>query len=288
MNQSVRSSTDLLYLVVLAAISIAMMVIETRSGVLNPVRNVLSFVVTPIQSIVSAPARIGNVISVWTTSKQEFEGAHERLEAENLKLKVLLRHYEALEHENANLRRLLSASKKVPEKALVADLLNVSLDPFTHKILVNRGIGDDVYDGQPVLDAEGIFGQVTEVMPLTTAITLITDPSHATPVYVKRNGLRAIAFGTGYADELRVSYLTSNADIKVGDILLSSGLGRRFPAGYPVATISNVTTNSNEAFLSIKAEPIAQLNQSKQVLLVWIPQDLISAEEPANQVSTDE
>lgn len=285
MNQSVRSSTDLLYLVMLAAISIAMMVVETRSGVLNPVRNLLSYVAVPIRSVASAPARIGNIVSGWATSKHEFEDAHQRLQADNLKLKVLLRHYQALEQENSNLRHLLAASKKIPEKALVADLLNVSLDPFTHKILVNRGTGNDVYLGQPVLDADGIVGQVTEVMPLTTAVTLITDPSHAIPIYVERSGLRAVAFGTGHADDLRVSYLTPNADIKVGDVLYSSGLGMRFPAGYPVAKVVDVSIDASEAFLNIKAEPVAELNQTRQVLLVWIPQTPELPDVSANQES---
>ena len=122
---------------------------------------------------------------------------------------------------------------------------------------MNRGLKDGVHVGQPVLDPDGVMGQVTQVMPLTSAVTLITDPSHGLPVQVRRNGLRAIAFGTGKPDELRVSYLTPNADIRVGDELVTSGLGGRFTAGYPVAKVSELISDASEAFLRISAHPSA-------------------------------
>ena len=176
---------------------------------------------------------------------------------------------QALERENEALRHLLDAAEKVQDKVLMAELIEVSLDPYTHKILVDRGLRDGTHIGQPVFDPTGVMGQVTQVMPFTSAVTLITDPGHAIPVQVRRNGLRAVAFGTGNSDRMRISYLSQVADIRVGDVLLSSGLGGRFPTGYPVAKVLSVENDPGEAFLHIEAQPTAKIDRSSQVLLVW-------------------
>jgi rod shape-determining protein MreC len=167
------------------------------------------------------------------------------------------------------LRALLDSSPDVADRILVARILSVDLDPFSHRLLLDKGGLHEVYVGQAMLDADGIVGQVTRVDPLYAQAILITDPGHATPVEVNRNGLRTIALGTGDATRISLPFLPNNADIREGDLLVSSGLGGAFPAGYPVARILNVDRRPGEPFADINAEPTGALNREREVLLVW-------------------
>lgn len=250
-------------------ISVVLMIVDFRSHYLDTVRSALATVITPVQLIATLPQEIAERVNIWFVSSEGLRDRHEVLKAEHAKLQAKLQKMQALERENENLRDLLDAAKRVPDRVLMAELIEVSLDPYTHKILVDRGLNDGAHIGQPVFDPHGVMGQITQVMPFTSAVTLITDPSHAIPVRVQRNGLRAIAFGTGNSDRVRISYLSPNADIRVGDLLLSSGLGGRFPAGYPVAKVIAVKNDPGEAFLHIDAVPAAQIDRANQVLLVW-------------------
>ncbi len=258
-----------LRLFLLIILSIALMVADHRTDYMQSVRSTLAIFVTPIQVAATLPHSVQGWLNEFFTTEQDYRDAYTDLQQEHIKLKARLQRLEALELENDSLRRLLAASGKVPDQVLMAELVEVSLDPFSRKILINRGITDGIYVGQPVLDPNGVMGQVTHTMPFTSAVTLITDSSHAIPVQVQRNGLRAIVFGVGRADDLKVSYLTHNADIREGDVLVTSGMGGRFPPGYPVATVHSITRNTSEAFLNISAAPVAQLDHAKQVLLVW-------------------
>jgi len=166
------------------------------------------------------------------------------------------------------LRLLLDASERLNEKITLAELINVSIDPYNHRVLIGRGLTNKVYVGQAVIDDQGVIGQVTEVMPLSSSIMLITDPGHALPVQIQRNGLRTIAYGTGDVSSLRISFLNQNSDIEVGDVLISSGLGGRFPNGYPVATVSDVKIIEEEAYIRVSASPIGKLDRSNHVLLL--------------------
>ena len=263
------SSTDLLRFALLVCLSVALMIVDFRSQYAHYIRSTLAVFVTPLQVVATLPQGIAERIEIWFISSEGLRGQHEVLKSEHVKLKAKLQKMQALERENENLRHLLHAAKKVPDRVLMAELIEVSLDPYTHKILVDKGLNDGAHIGQPVFDPGGVMGQITQVMPFTSAVTLITDPSHALPVQVQRNGLRAIAFGTGKSDRLRISYLSPNADIRVGDVLTSSGLGGRFPVGYPAASVIAVKIDPCEAFLSIDAIPIAQIDRANQVLLVW-------------------
>ena len=263
------SSTDLLRFALLVCLSVALMIVDFRSQYAHYIRSTLAVFVTPLQVVATVPQEIAERIEIWFISSEGLRDQHEVLKSEHVKLKAKLQKMQALERENENLRHLLHAAKKVPDRVLMAELIEVSLDPYTHKILVDKGLNDGAHMGQPVFDPGGVMGQITQVMPFTSAVTLITDPSHALPVQVQRNGLRAIAFGTGKSDRLRISYLSPNADIRVGDVLTSSGLGGRFPVGYPTARVIAVKNDPGEAFLSIDAIPIAQIDRASQVLLVW-------------------
>ena len=283
------SSTDLLRFALLVCLSVALMIVDFRSQYAHYIRSTLALAVTPLQVVATLPQEVAERFNIWFVSSERLRGEHEELKAEYVQLRAKLQKLQALERENANLRHLLDAAKKVPDRVLMAELIEVSLDPYTHKILVDKGLNDGAHIGQPVFDPRGVMGQITQVMPFTSAVTLITDPSHALPVQVQRNGIRAVAFGTGDADRVRISYLSPNADIRVNDVLLSSGLGGRFPTGYPVARVIAVKSDPGEAFLSIEAVPVAQINRASQVLLVWrgeqksIAADLDTPETPVSE-----
>ena len=249
-------------------LSIVLMVVDSRTSWLNNLRNVLAVTLAPIQVFASAPSSIGGVLNNLLSSDPDIDIAYENLRNEYFQLKsetLLLR---TLQDENRDLRTLLDASERLSEKVTLAELINVSIDPYNHRVLVGRGIRDGVYAGQAVIDDQGVIGQVTEVMPFNSGVMLITDPGHALPVQVQRTGLRTVVYGTGSVSSLRVPFLNENSDVKAGDVLLSSGLGGRFPNGYPVAIITSVEVIQDEAFMRVSAEPVGKLDRSNHVLLL--------------------
>ncbi|GMQ89744.1 MAG: rod shape-determining protein MreC [Gammaproteobacteria bacterium] len=264
-----RRPSSLTRLVFLIVLSVALMVLDHQGQQLPKIRAALSVLSYPIQVAAAVPVRASAWVAELFSSERALRENNERLQAERLADLARLQKLEALEAENKRLRDLLGSAARVADRAVVAELVEVSLEPFTRKIVVAKGSRDGVYLGQPVIDAYGIIGQVTEVGAYASKATLITDPGHAIPVLVNRNGLRTIAFGTGAPDRVNVPYLTATADIREGDLLVSSGMGGRFPPGYPVAQVTAVAKDPNEAFLKISAKPMARLNYGKEVLLIW-------------------
>lgn len=250
-------------------ISIVFMMIDHRFSLLKDVRSVLSVVVYPIQYAVNFPVTAGAWMDASFSTRETLEREVQALRSKQLLYDARLQKMAALETENQRLRLLLDSSRKVSEKVLIAELLAVDLEPFTHQVVINKGSSQGVYEGQPLLDASGIMGQVTRTGPLTSTAMLITDPNHAIPVAINRNGLRAIANGTGSPDTLEIPHFPNDADVQVGDLLISTGLGGRFPGGYPVATVSKVTQIPGRSFAEVTATPTARLRQSREVLLVW-------------------
>ncbi|WP_185057566.1 rod shape-determining protein MreC, partial [Pseudomonas chlororaphis] len=216
-------------------------------------------------------------------SRTELVAENEKLKTENLLLQGRMQKLAALTEQNVRLRELLNSSALVNEKVEVAELIGMDPNPFTHRIIINKGERDGVVLGQPVLDARGLMGQVVELMPYTSRVLLLTDTTHSIPVQVNRNGLRAIASGTGNPERLELRHVADTADIKEGDLLVSSGLGQRFPAGYPVATVKEVIHDSGQPFAIVRAVPTAALNRSRYLLLVF--SDNRTAEERANDAA---
>ncbi len=268
MQSPSRKRSNLALLLPLVVLSVVMMFVDSRWQWLQPVRSGLSWVTQPIVFTATLPARTGSWLAETLRTDEDLQNALAVMRRENLILRANLQKLETIEAENLRLQRLLSASGPRSESAVLAQLVEVSLEPFTHRIITNRGIRAGVYIGQAVIDTEGIMGQVTGVTPFTSAVTLITDPNHAIPVQIRRNGLRAIVYGVGTAERVTVPYMTPQSDIKKGDMLVSSGMGGRFPAGYPVARVVNVVIDPNEPFIEIQAEPVARLDYTKQVLLI--------------------
>lgn len=245
------------------------MVVDHRQHHVEAIRSAISVVIYPIQYLVNLPVAVGEWMGESVNTREHLLEENERLRMQQLLFKAQLQKLTALQVENIRLRELLQSSKKVGENVLIAELLTIDLDPFSRQIVINKGTNDKVYLGQPVLDAEGIMGQVVHVGPFSATVMLITDPNHAIPVHVNRNGLRAIAVGNGAPDVLEIPYLPNSADIVVGDLLTSSGLGGRFPRDYPVARITQVTINPTQPYATVTAEPVALLERSREVLLVW-------------------
>jgi rod shape-determining protein MreC len=245
------------------------MVMDHKYKSLESLRAGLSVIVYPIQLSIELPGAISDWFSESLSSRRTLQEENDSLRTQQLMQEIQLQKLAALEAENIRLRELLDSSFKVGEKVLIAELLSVNLDPYKHQVVINKGEASDVYPGQPLLDARGVMGQVVHAGPYTSTAMLITDTSHAIPIQVNRNGLRSIALGSGTINRLELPYIPNNADIQPGDLLITSGLGGRFPPGYPVAEVSAVQHDPGHAFSRVVATPLAELNRSREVLLVW-------------------
>ena len=256
-------------LLVLAVLAVALMVVDARFDLLKPARKQASLVLMDAYWITDLPGRVWEGVASQFGSRTELVAENENLKTENLLLQGRMQKLAALTEQNVRLRELLNSSALVNEKVEVAELIGMDPNPFTHRIIINKGERDGVVLGQPVLDARGLMGQVVELMPYTSRVLLLTDTTHSIPVQVNRNGLRAIASGTGNPERLELRHVADTADIKEGDLLVSSGLGQRFPAGYPVATVKEVIHDSGQPFAIVRAVPTAALNRSRYLLLVF-------------------
>jgi rod shape-determining protein MreC len=256
-------------MVVLVIASIVLMTVDHRWHSLELARSALSGVLNPLQYTIDLPIRLFYWADEALSTQQSLLEKNREFEARHLENRVQLQKLDIIEKENERLRELLGAIPKTTERLLISEIINVDLDPYKQLILLNKGSSSDVYQGQPIIDAQGVMGQVVHVGPMSSTAVLITDASHAIPVQVNRTGLRAIAFGSGKIDQLNLRYLPHNVDIKEGDLLITSGLGGVFPPNFPVAVISKIERPSGEPFATIEAKPHALLDKSREVLLVW-------------------
>ena len=272
--------------------STILLVTEYRSSQISGVRSTLSVVVDPLKYLVDFPTALIEHAAHSVSSYRALKMENERLREEQIIHQSRLLKFEALEKENIRLRALLENSFKLGEQVLVAELLSVNMAPYEHIVVVNKGTRFGVHPQQPVLDANGVVGQVFRALPFTSEIMLITDPNHAIPVQVNRNGLLTIAMGSGQLNRLVLPFLPSNADIHPGDLLITSGLGGTFPQGYPVAVVDEFTTEPNKAFATITATPKALLDRNRELMIVWsksvpvplITKSIINKEDPSDEV----
>lgn len=258
-----------LRLLLLAGLSILLLVIDHRDNHLDTVRKAIGATVYPLRVIVDAPVSLWRWVEGTSASRNQLQVENSRLNVERLLTKARLQRYSALEAENARLRAMLEARAQVRDQVRVAEIMSASSNPFRHVLVVDKGTRDGVYDGQTLVDANGVVGQIMNAGVLSSQSILISDPDHALPVEVNRNGLRTVAVGTGDYDQLDLPFLPNNADVQQGDLLVTSGLGGAFPAGYPVAIIDSVTRIPQEPFAVVTARPAAALNQIREVMLIW-------------------
>ena len=253
----------------LMGLSILLMVLDHRQHHLDTVRKIIGATVYPIQVAVDAPFRMWEWLAESTADRNELQLEVGRLQAERLLTRARLQQLTALRAENDRLRDLLEARTQIRDEIRVAEIMAVDANPYRHNILIGIGSRDGVYDGQAIIDADGVVGQVLETGLANSQAILISDPSHALPVEVNRNGLRTIANGTGEFDRLDLPFLPNNADIREGDLLVTSGLGGAFPAGYPVAVVSNVNRIPQAPFADVTAVPSSALDQIREIMLIW-------------------
>lgn len=269
----------------LFGLSIVVLILDHRDNHLDAVRRAISAAVHPLRIIVDAPVSLWRWTEDTLTSRHDLQLENSRLRAERLLTSARLQRYSALEAENARLRAMLEARRSVTDRVRVAEIMSVSANPFRHTIVIDKGTRDGVYDGQAMINADGVIGQVIETGLLSAQGLLISDPDHALPVEINRNGLRTIAVGTGEFDRLELPNLPNNADIEEGDLLVTSGLGGAFPAGYPVGIVTDVTRIPAEPFAAVAAQPSTNLNQVREIMLVWSnPED---EQSPPDGAATD-
>jgi rod shape-determining protein MreC len=260
------------------------MVLDHRGGYMEQTRSWLQTAMNPLYAAVDLPFQIWDWMTGSVSDRSRLQTENSRLTNELRDARVRLLRFDALTEENRRLRAIRNASQGIGERTLIAEIIRIDVDAYRHRARINKGSGDGVFKGQPILDAFGIVGQVTEVDGVSSEIIMISDNEHAIPIQVNRNGIRSIAVGTGEINRLTLPFMTVESDVKAGDLLVSSGLDGIFPAGYPVATISRVERNSAETFAVVEAKPLAQLDRSREVLLLWFDP---STEKPAQRVTPE-
>ncbi len=252
-----------------AILAVAFIGIESNSDILHNVREVLYLTVKPIVEVAQVPVAVNKVVQRHFVDREILRQRISKIAQENAELRDRVNELEYQELRSKWLADLLEVREQIEYPVLTANLVSVQMMPMSHKVVLDRGSQQQVYVGQPVLDSRGLIGQVTEITRTDSAVTLITDSSHSVPVRLQRNGLLAIAHGLGLHNQLLISGLRLKQDVEVGDILITSGLGNRFPAGHPVAEITRVEGDPNSSFAEIIAVPLATIDPDFEVLMVW-------------------
>src|SRR6266404_1821430 len=269
-DTSGRTTGLLLRCVLYSLLALGLIIVDKRYDHLGKIRRLLSVAAYPVQVAVASPFQGWNWFRDSVTTRDVLRADKTKLEAELRVAQFRLQRYEALEAETQRLRALRDNTAGVTDRFVIGDVMNVDLDAFRERVLVDKGAGDGVFVGQAVLDAGGVFGQVARVGQLTSEVILVSDGTHAIPVQVNRNGLRTIAVGTGDMGRLKLPYLPTSADVISGDLLVTSGLGGGFPAGYPVGTVAEVKRDSAQSLADVEVRPAAALDRSREVMFVWL------------------
>src|SRR5271154_5201845 len=269
-DTSGRTTGLLLRCVLYSLLALGLIIVDKRYDHLGRIRRVLSIVAYPVQIAVASPFEGWDWFRESITTRDALRADKTRLEAELRLAQFRLQRYEAVEAESQRLRALRDSTAGVTDRFIVGNVMDVDLDAFRERVLVDKGAQDGVFVGQAVLDAGGVFGQVARVGQLTSEVILVTDAAHAIPVQVNRNGLRTIAVGTGDMSHLKLPYLSTSADVVAGDVLVTSGLGGGFPAGYPVGTVADVRRDPSQSLAEVDVRPAAALDRSRELLFVWL------------------
>ena len=266
--------TPLARLLIFSMLSLALLIADARFKYLEFLRQIAAVIVYPVQRIAAAPADIAHRAGEFFVTHSALREENARLRQESLANAQLLQQLKSLQAENAHMRGLLAARERADTKATLAEILYAARDPFSHKIVVDKGLQHEVRDGQPVIDQIGVVGQVTRAYQWLSEVTLITDKDQLVPVLNVRNGLRAVLAGTGNASTLELRFVPLNADFQNGDRLVTSGIDGVYPPGLPVAEVSNVERNANYPFARIACTPLAGVNKNTQVLIVNVERQL--------------
>lgn len=249
--------------------SALLIIFDHHIGSFETARGYLQSFVSPLQYLATAPKRMMNWTAENVTSRKNLIEQNQRYKVEQLLQQEQLMQLSLLEKENTRLRALLASPVRKETKKMVAEVIAVDSDPYTHQVVINRGANDGAYEGQPVLDDQGIVGQIQHVGTISSRVILITDVTHAVPVRISRNGIRMIATGMGQIDTLIHNFVPHSTDVRTGDVLVTSGLGGKYPEGYPVSTVIKINQDESRAFAQLYSKPVAQIDRLRYLLLLW-------------------
>ncbi|WP_298720961.1 rod shape-determining protein MreC [uncultured Oceanisphaera sp.] len=259
--------------------SLVLIIADSRYHSFTEAKVYLNSLVSPLQYVANSPRLLLDSASSQLMSRQSLLAQSQRMEQELFLLRDDLLRLRHLEQENQRLRDLLGSPVRFDTRRMVAEIMAVDTDPFSHQVVIDKGSLVGVFEGQPVLNEQGVVGQVISVGKTTSRVLLITDTSHGIPVRVARNDIRAIASGSGQLDRLLLHNITRNTDIREGDVLLSSGLAGRFPEGYPVGRVSRVGYEEGQPFADIRVKPFAALDRVRYLLLLWPEPQVIDVDD---------
>ncbi|MGF1725776.1 rod shape-determining protein MreC [Photobacterium nomapromontoriensis] len=250
-------------------LSVGLMLADSRLDAFANVRYLLNSAISPLQYAANLPRDLLDGVSGQLSSHQRLLAENKVLQRELLVQQSDVLLLDQLKQENQRLRELLGSPFVRDEKKLIAEVMAIDSDPYSHQVMIDKGRVDGVYEGQPVINEKGIVGQVSYVGAHNSRVLLLIDPTHAIPVQVVRNDIRVIASGSGLIDQIQLEHVPSSTDIEVGDLLVSSGLGGRFPEGYPVAHVTEFSFDNKRPFAQIKARPTVEFDRLRYLLLVW-------------------
>ena len=272
----------------MVACSLILLLADSQLNLFASSRIYLNSLVSPIQYVADAPQKLFSALSENIMTRQALKKRNRQLEMDNLHLKADRLLLTQLQNENKQLRELLNSRRVFSNKRMITEVMSLRSDPFTHQLLIDKGALDGVYLGQPVINEQGVVGQVSQVGSTTSRVLLIVDASHGIPVRVQRNDVAAIVHGSGAWNKLNVPFVQSNADLKEGDLLVTSGFGGRFPAGYPVATVTHFNYQEGALYADVTATPAALLDRSRYLLLLWNDPQVKGAELSLDSPESDD
>ncbi|WP_412972535.1 rod shape-determining protein MreC [Glaciecola sp. MF2-115] len=275
-------------LAIVLVLSLSAMLIDTKVDSFATARTYLNSFVSPLQYIANLPGAMLSWSAERFSSRQQLLRDNEELTNQITLMSEQLQRFRILEQENKSLRKLLDAPVRDSMHKMITELMAVDTNPYSHQIVINKGAIDGVFLGQSVLDDSGIVGQISEVGTTNSRVLMISDVTHAIPVRIERNNVRFIAVGGGDLDAMQLQHVPHSADIREGDVLVSSGLGEIFPEGYPVATISKIVRNESRPFAEVIATPLAKLDRIKYLLLLWPEESAPTGAIAPDEVLSDE
>lgn len=255
-------------LAVFALISLALLISDARFGTLTVMRKIIATALYPLQTVALMPRDAANGIVDFFSLNTTLQNQVKQLKHQQITNAQLLQQAQQFASENAHLRQLLESRSRVPVKSLMSEILYDTKDAFTHKVIIDRGTQHGVVPGQPVIDEIGVVGQITRAFPLTSEVTLLTDKDQAIPIQVVRNGLRSVAYGRGQSGLLDLRFIAANADVQVGDVLVTSGIDGVYPAGLSVAKVVRVENNMAGVFGRIVCQSMAGMDRHRQLLIL--------------------
>ena len=270
------------------AVALLLVVLDHRGGWLSQWRNQADLLVQPLWAVAGFPGQVVERIGEDAGTRSQLATENRRLRNDLLVANARLARLQAATAENARLRGLLGAVERGGIDVQLAPILDLDLDPTHQRLVLDAGSGDGVRIGQVVIDAGGVVGQIIAVTPMHSTVLLLTDPDHALPVAVLRNGVRLVAHGTGRSDRLELRDVPLSAGLVVGDEIVTSGLGGRFPAGFPVGTVAELHPDDSHAFLVGQLKPAAQLDRGRDVLLLKSRPWRVAPPQPGSPPATSE